>query len=104
MQLFKFFHTENTSNFKTQAENNGGFCEELLSENDFDAVLVNFCCYKYGANASEAVQKVSEGGVGWGASYNFFLNSPPKPMPPMGHPPLKNEARPSQKQSPPIET
>ena len=26
---------------------NGGFCEELLSENDFEAVLVNFCCYKY---------------------------------------------------------
>ena len=26
---------------------NGGFFEELLSENDFEAVLVNFCCYKY---------------------------------------------------------
>ena len=26
---------------------NGGFCEELLSENDFEAVLVNFCCYEY---------------------------------------------------------
>ena len=26
---------------------NGSFCEELLSENDFEAVLVNFCCYKY---------------------------------------------------------
>ena len=37
----------------------GGFCKELLSENDFDAVLVNFCCYKYGANASEAVEKIS---------------------------------------------
>ena len=35
------------------------FCEELLSENDFEAVLVNFCCYDYGANASEAVQKIS---------------------------------------------
>ena len=32
---------------------------ELLSENDFEAVLVNFCCYEYGANASEAVQKIS---------------------------------------------
>ena len=31
MQLFKFFHTENTSNFKTQTAKNGGFCEELLS-------------------------------------------------------------------------
>ena len=36
---------------------NGGFCEELLNENDFEAVLVNFCCYEYGANVSEAVQK-----------------------------------------------
>ena len=59
MQLFKFFHTENTSNFKTQTAKNGGFCEELLSENDFEAVLVNFCCYEYGANASETVQKIS---------------------------------------------
>ena len=30
-----------------QSSKNGGFCEELLSENDFEAVLVNFCCYKY---------------------------------------------------------
>ena len=37
---------------------NGSFCEELLSENDFQAVLANFCCYDHGANASEAVQKV----------------------------------------------
>ena len=41
-----------------QNSKNGGFCEELLSENDFEAVLVNFCCYEYGANA-EAVQKIS---------------------------------------------
>ena len=38
---------------------NGSFCKELLCENDFEAVLVNFCCYEYGANASEAVQKIS---------------------------------------------
>ena len=38
---------------------NGSFCEELFSENDFEAVLVNFCCYDYGANASEAYQKIS---------------------------------------------
>ena len=30
---------------------------KLLSKNDFEAVLVNFCCYEYGANVSEAVQK-----------------------------------------------
>ena len=33
------------------------FCEELLSENDFEAVLVNFYCYKYDANVSEAVEQ-----------------------------------------------
>ena len=38
---------------------NGGFCEELLSENDFEAVLATFCCYDYCANASEAVQKIA---------------------------------------------
>ena len=35
------------------------FCEELLSENDFEAVLATFFCYEYGANASEAVQKIA---------------------------------------------
>ena len=40
-------------------QQSGSFCEELLSENYFEAVLVNFCCYDYGANASEAVQKIS---------------------------------------------
>ena len=34
-------------------------CEELLSENDFEAVLAAFCCYDYGADASEAVQKIA---------------------------------------------
>ena len=24
-----------------------GFCEELLSENDFETVLISFCCYEY---------------------------------------------------------
>ena len=33
-------------------------CEELLIGNDVEAVLVNFCCYDYGANASEAVQTI----------------------------------------------
>ena len=40
-----------------QNSKNGGFCEDVLGQNDFEAVLVNFCCYKYGANASELVQK-----------------------------------------------
>ena len=33
-------------------------CEEFLSENDSETVLVDCCCYDYGANASEAVQKI----------------------------------------------
>ena len=39
-----------------QTAKNGGFCEELLSESDFDAVLATFC-YDHGAKASKAVQK-----------------------------------------------
>ena len=31
----------------------------MLSENNFETVLVNFCCYGYGDNVSEAVQKIS---------------------------------------------
>ena len=38
---------------------NGDFCEELLSENGFEAVSGTFCCYDYSANASEAVQKIA---------------------------------------------
>ena len=41
------------------SKKNGAFCEELLSENDFEAVLVSFCCYDYSANTSEAVQKIA---------------------------------------------
>ena len=37
---------------------NGGFYEELVSENDFEAVLTTFCCYDYDANASQAAQKI----------------------------------------------
>ena len=44
MQLFKFFHTENTSK---QQKMVAGFCDELVGENDFNAVLINFCCYEY---------------------------------------------------------
>ena len=32
-----------------------GFCEELLSETEFEADLAIFCCYEYGTNASEVV-------------------------------------------------
>ena len=43
--------------FKTAK--NGGFCEELYKGNEFKAVLALFCYYDYGANASEAVQKIA---------------------------------------------
>ena len=55
MQLFKFFHTENTSK---QQKMVAGFCEELLSKNDFGTVLISFCCYEYIiVRMLEAVQK-----------------------------------------------
>ena len=38
---------------------NSNFCEELLTENDFETVLANFCCYDHGAKASEDVQKIA---------------------------------------------
>ena len=38
---------------------NCDFWEKLLSEIDFEAVLATFRCYDYGANASEAVQKIA---------------------------------------------
>ena len=38
---------------------NGNFWEELLSENNFEAVLATSCCYDHGAKASEAVQKIA---------------------------------------------
>ena len=34
-------------------------CEELLSENGFEAVLAAFCCYDCGAYASETVETIA---------------------------------------------
>ena len=34
------------------------FSEEFLCENDVVDVLATFCCYDYGANASEVVEKI----------------------------------------------
>ena len=53
MQLFKLLYIYRKY---IKTAKNGGFCEELLSENDFEAVLVNFCCYEY-IIVPEAVQK-----------------------------------------------
>ena len=38
---------------------NGSFCEELLNENDTEAVLAIFCCYDHGGKASETIQKIT---------------------------------------------
>ena len=38
---------------------NSDFCEELLSENDFEEGLATFCCYDHGTKASEAAQKIA---------------------------------------------
>ena len=38
---------------------NSGFCEDLLSEYDFESALPTLCCYGHGANVSEAVQKIA---------------------------------------------
>ena len=42
-----------------KSQKNCDFCEELLSEKDFEAVLTIFCCYDYSVKASEAVQKIA---------------------------------------------
>ena len=42
-----------------KAAKNGNFCQELLSKNDYEAILVTFCCYDHGAKASEEVQKIA---------------------------------------------
>ena len=35
------------------------FSERVFSENDFEAVLATDCCYDYGINTSEAVEKIA---------------------------------------------
>ena len=42
-----------------KTEKNGGFCEELLSEIDFEAVLATFCCHYLLILTSEALQKIA---------------------------------------------
>ena len=38
---------------------NGDFCEELRSDNDYEAVIATFCCYDHGVKVSEVVQKIA---------------------------------------------
>ena len=42
-----------------QTAKNRGFCEELLCENNFEAVLATFCVYECGTKASHPVQKIA---------------------------------------------
>ena len=49
-------HTENTSKQQKMV----AFVRNCLVKMT-EAVLVNFCCYDYDANAYEAVQKISSG-------------------------------------------
>ena len=37
----------------------GDFWEELVIENDFEAILATFCCYDHGVKVSEAIQKIT---------------------------------------------
>ena len=48
---------------------NGSFCDEFLSGNNFEAILVNFCFLYYGTNAFETVQKIST------RTLNLYANS-----------------------------
>ena len=43
-----------------QTAKNGGCCDKLFSENDFEPILPTSCCCEYGPNASEAVQKMAK--------------------------------------------
>ena len=42
-----------------QHSNTWWLCEELLIENDFEAIWATFCCHDCGANASEAIQRIA---------------------------------------------
>ena len=35
------------------------FSEDFLSGDDFETALATFCCYDYGANSSNAVEKIA---------------------------------------------
>ena len=62
-------HTENTS----KQQKNGGFCEELLSENDFETVLVNFCSYDEYIIVAMLLRQFRDKDTSW--SYVNSLNS-----------------------------
>ena len=53
----------------------GGFCQELLNENNFEAILTTFCQYDYGKNASEAVHNTATDQKDYPNAPRVLLNS-----------------------------
>ena len=53
----------------------GGFCQELLSENNFEAILATFCQFGYGKNASEAVHNIATDQKDYPNAPQVLLNS-----------------------------
>ena len=49
------------------------FSGAFLKEDEFEAVLVTFCCYDYGANASEVVKKIARDQKDYQTSYLWFI-------------------------------
>ena len=52
---------------------NGSFCDELLSRNDFEAVLATFYCDEYDPNPSEAVQKITADKKNYQKCSSYFI-------------------------------
>ena len=52
---------------------NGSFCDELVSRNDFEAILATSCCDEYGPNPSEAVQKITVDKQNYPKCSSFFI-------------------------------
>ena len=59
---------------------NGGFCEECLNENYFEAVLATVCCYDYSVNASEAFQKMATDQKGYQNCQAKYINKQRKTL------------------------
>ena len=51
--------------------------EDFLSEDDFGAVLVTFCCYDYGTNSSETVEEIATDQKDYHKSSLGIITNPP---------------------------
>ena len=43
----------------TKQRKMSAFSEDFLNEDDFEAALATFCCYYYGVNTYEAIEKIA---------------------------------------------